>query len=136
MGETRSLKMGVQCSHGWEVSSGQVHNEAGVGRRLWGRGAIENATLRPRHSQWHLGFWGVGGGKRTRPELARSGVSLISSRWVRLSDGAGWQTKIGPAVAVVGVSVEVGEGSRRSRWAPEQGSGHLGSSSSEECVAN
>lgn len=34
----------------------------------------------PRHSQWYLGAWEAGSG---------TGVSLISSRWVSLSDGVG-----------------------------------------------
>jgi hypothetical protein len=109
------LEMGVQCLHEREVcSSGQVHIEAGG--RLTGRGGRENATLR--HSQ--AVPWSLEGGKLARPELASgvgwggggmggwgsgTGVSLISSRWVSLSDGARWQRKIGPAV--VGGSVEV-----------------------------
>lgn len=56
------------------------------------------------------GGWEAGSGPgQNLPEMRGNGagVSLISSRWVSLSDGAGWQTKIGPAVAVVGVSIEV-----------------------------
>lgn len=54
--------------------------EAGQARACWGRSG--------------MGGWGSG-----------TGVSLISSRWVSLSDGARWQGKMGPAV--VGGSVEV-----------------------------